>query len=162
MDKDSHFYLSSNSGEKWKILVEEWRWTVESAITIVSLNSNKGGQWRTQRDQKSNLVRHCEAVNYFPQSMNITGGPVSSTNIYKSRPADKPTNFIFLTLKLNCHPAFVSLYFIRSFQSKIFLCWCFAESSHRLKYCINPLILKQQYFLGLCKFYSSGSQNYAK
>ena len=45
------------------------------------------------------------------------------------------------------------------FKAKyFFVFWCFADSSHRLNYCINPLLVRQQYFLGLCKFYSSDHQ----
>ena len=44
----------------------------------------------------------------------------------------------------------------KAFQSNIFLvhCQCFVEYSHRLKYSINPLRVRLQYFLALCKFYS--------
>ena len=85
--------------------------------------------------------------------------------------ADKPTNFIYwllAILKKKKNPTCISLTVILHlslcilfdpFKAKyFFVFWCFAESSHRLKYYINPLVVRLQYFLGLCKFYSSDHQ----
>ena len=134
--------------------------------------------------QSSPVLWSCQLFSTVNE-YNRWAGPASSTNIYKYQPTNQQTvpvcpsvheiqtlltssnkeykisNIHWLSLFCICLLTLILLFGLQKlhFQSNpFFLSFCFVESSHRLKYSINPLIVRLQYFLALCKFYSSDHQ----
>ena len=132
MDKDSNFYRRLRR----EIEIENiyWRWSTErlkSAITIVSLNSNKGGHWWTVVDtarpkvQSSPALWFCQlfsTVNEYNRWAGLDWSPLQISTNLGSQPTNQQTLFAdFLTfckyknsnvpsIKVNCHLAFVSVF----------------------------------------------------